>query len=927
MLNLGALAFAAPWLLAALLVLPVLWWLLRVTPPSPRLMAFPAIRLLRDLAVREETPARTPLWLLILRILIAALVILGLSRPLLNPDALLPGTGPLLLVVDNGWAAGRDWRGRRDHMERLVDQAERQDREVVLLATAPSAAGERPRLQGPMAAGDARREVQALEPMPWATDRRAALAALEAFSPRGTTHAVWLADGLGDDAARGLADRLQRLGGLTLVDDGEGRPAMMVRPPVADGGALVVPVERADARLPLPVAVRAAGPAGRLLGRVEGGFEAGQARTELRLELPTELRNEMETVQLDGQATAGAVHLVDERWRRRPVGLVSGRPEGENQPLLSELYYIDRALGPYAEIRQGGIEELLKRQLAVLILADVGTLSPAESDRLSRWVEEGGVLLRFAGPRLAQNADTLIPVRLRSGDRALGGALSWSEPARLAPFEETSPFHGLALPEDVTVTRQVLAEPGVDLAEKTWMRLEDGTPLVTAERRGGGWVVLVHTTAGPDWSNLSLSGLYVEMLRRVVALSQGVSGAVQAGTLPPLLLLDGQGRLAPAPATAFPLPAEALAAPGGPPLGPRHPPGYYGTEEARRAVNLSSAVPALAPLEGLPASVALERYGGRSEIDLKPWLLGLALPLAILDLFVGLALRGLLPLPRLPRLAGRGTAAAVLLGLGLALVPAAGLRAQDTAIASPASPAADEETAIKATADTYLAFVRTGDLAADAASEAGLAGLSEELNRRTAVETAGVMGVDLEQDELSFFPLLYWPVTGAQGELSEAARLKVNEYLRNGGTILLDTRDQDLGAAQGMVGGGARLEAMLRGLDIPPLAPVPPDHVLTKAFYLLQDFPGRYSGGQLWVEAQEGRANDGVSSVVIGGNDWAGAWAVDRRGRPLNAMVPGGERQREMAYRFGINLVMYALTGNYKADQVHVPAILERLGQ
>ena len=82
----------------------------------------------------------------------------------------------------------------------------------------------------------------------------------------------------------------------------------------------------------------------------------------------------------------------------------------------------------------------------------------------------------------------------------------------------------------------------------------------------------------------------------------------------------------------------------------------------------------------------------------------------------------------------------------------------------------------------------------------------------------------------------------------------------------------------------------------------------------------------MWVERYEGDVNDGVSSVVIGGNDWAAAWALDEQGYPIYPVVPGGERQREMAFRFGVNLAMYALTGNYKADQVHIPAILRRLG-
>src|SRR5437763_14378896 len=113
MLALGSFAFAAPWLLLVMAALPVIWWLLRVTPPAPRRIAFPAIRLLLGLRPREETPARTPWWLILLRTVLAAMVILALAHPLLNPRAHLGGTGPIALVVDDGWAAARDWSRRQ----------------------------------------------------------------------------------------------------------------------------------------------------------------------------------------------------------------------------------------------------------------------------------------------------------------------------------------------------------------------------------------------------------------------------------------------------------------------------------------------------------------------------------------------------------------------------------------------------------------------------------------------------------------------------------------------------------------------------------------------------------------------------------------------------------------------------------------------
>jgi hypothetical protein len=138
--------------------------------------------------------------------------------------------------------------------------------------------------------------------------------------------------------------------------------------------------------------------------------------------------------------------------------------------------------------------------------------------------------------------------------------------------------------------------------------------------------------------------------------------------------------------------------------------------------------------------------------------------------------------------------------------------------------------------------------------------------------------------------------------------------------ILIDTR---AGAGNAQIDMGK----LLKGIEIPALVRVPPGHVLTKSFYLLDEFPGRSAGGAVWVERDQDARNDGVSSVVVGSADWAGAWAVDSIGAPLFSLSPGGDRQREWAYRFGVNLVMYALTGNYKSDLVHAPFIQQRLGQ
>jgi hypothetical protein len=232
----------------------------------------------------------------------------------------------------------------------------------------------------------------------------------------------------------------------------------------------------------------------------------------------------------------------------------------------------------------------------------------------------------------------------------------------------------------------------------------------------------------------------------------------------------------------------------------------------------------------------------------------------------------------------------------------------------------DDEFARHASLETRLAYIVTDDPETDETSRAGLTGLSIIVKRRTAAELSDPVGVVPGVDELAFFPLLYWVVGTGQAPLTEVATARLNTYMRNGGTIVFDTREAGGGGVQA-------LRRLASGLDIPPLVPVPANHVLTRAYYLLQQFPGRWTGNPVWVERDGERVNDGVSSVIAGANNWAAAWAMDDNQRPLYAVVPGGERQRETAYRFGINLIMYTLTGNYKADQVHVPAIMQRLGQ
>ena len=954
MITIGSIGFLQPWILAALAALPAIWWLLRFTPPSPHLVVFPPTRLLKDLKTTEETPAHSPWWLTALRMLLAALIILALARPVLNPDRqTFAGTGPLVLIIDNGWASAAHWPERREAIEAAIDRAGRDGRTILLAPTAPGQP-----VSDPLTPDEARERLAGLTSQPYAPDRAALAATLDRDLAGKTDYSVlWLSDGLDYGEGDGLTATIAKLRGATgsfaMLQPGKDDSALALGQAVGEGGGLVARV-LSSGRGPRVGVVKAVTGRGEPLGDAQFALGDGAKEATAKFDLPLEIRNQVARLEIAGEHSAGAVHLMDARSQWHRVGIVSGESREAAQPLLSPLYYVQRALSPYADVvtpAEGNVatavHELIDQQkVSTIVLADIGKLVPGTQEELSAWLKAGGILIRFAGPRLEQGGDELLPVPLRSGGRSLGGSLSWSTPQPLAPFEEKSPFRGLTVPDDVKVNRQVLADPTMASDAEVWATLADGTPLVTAAKQGQGYIVLFHVTANSDWSNLPLSGLFVEMLRRVVTLGpsqvtlatagksdgleaapQTASGSVTSSTaLPPIQTLDGFGQLTAPPLRAAPIAADKIdtTVPG-----PDHPPGYYGPAGAAHAFNIVTTKTELKPLKVNDAAGAVSGYTLKKPRALEPWLYLAALAIFAIDVLAVLMLSTGLRLRR------RVAATSAIILLALTLLPS-------LTFASEAEPAPPKSTgnpaddfALKASLQTHLAYVITGDPDIDRISEEGLSGLSKVLRARTALEPADPMGVDIDKDELAFFPLLYWPVREDAEPLSDATLAKIDAFMKQGGLIIFDTRDQGVSATDTGTQNKA-LTRLIGQLDIPPLEPVPENHVLTKSFYLMRSFPGRYDGGSLWVEAEpqdeterseRSRRTDGVSSIVITSNDLASAWALDDANRPLYPAVPGGEVQREMAFRAGVNIVMYALTGNYKADQVHVPALLERLGQ
>ena len=933
------LAFGAPAVLLGLLALPIIWWLLRLTPPRPRTELFPPLRILARVLKKEETPSKSPWWLTLLRLLIAALVVIALARPVLNPDnTQISDAGPLVILMDNGWSTAPDWADRVAVAERLIANAEEANRPVSILFTA-----ERQHNAVPNAASTARERLQAAEPRPLKSDHQTALVSLlTAYETTNIGTLAILSSGLSGSGSEEVWQALLAKGPAELLlFERDERNIVSLTAANNDAQGFVLEATRLDMSGSERFPVTASDSKGRPIADGDLVFESGSDKGQATLTAPFELRNDFASISVDGVATAATRYLLDDSFRRRRVALLSAEPLDLSQPLLSPLYYLTRALEPFADLilpeqpeLSDALSEVLEQRPAVLVMADIGTLPSDAADMLDDWIDNGGLLLRFAGPRLAggNTDDPFVPVELRRGERALGGALSWSEPQPLGEFSPAGPFAGMPRPDDITVSRQVLAEPSTDLAAHTWASLADGTPLVTGREFGRGRIVLFHVTADATWSTLPISGHFVEMLRRSILLSKAAGSDTDENgeaTLPPYRLLDANGALNAPSGAARPLEIRA----GIRPVADfDNPPGLYGTESGFLALNLMQPDDVLQPLQ-LPefaGTLVRSGYAGDASFDLRPALLTSAVLLLIADSLIVLFMAG--AMSRLtPRRSSAATAA-----IALAIAAAFVLSNTGNVLADDSRPG--DADILSSLDRTHLAYVVTGDRRTDEASLQGMRGLTRFLTFRTSLEPGDPVGIDLESDPLALYPMLYWPISVDAEPPSPAAISRVDAFMKNGGTVLFDTRDALAGLSEsGVISPEtARLRTILADLDIPALEPVPRDHVLTKAFYILDDFPGRYRGSPLWVEAaletenpdnRPARGGDGVSSIIITGNDLAGAWAIDENNIPVYPTVPPDPVQREHAFRSGVNIMMYMLTGNYKADQVHVPALLERLGQ
>ena len=911
-------AFTSPMLLLALLALPVVYVIIRLLPPKPKKQVFPAIKLLYDLPESSPPPRTPPWWLLLLRLGAAALLIFALAGPHLRLDAMQFKDGPVVLVVDNDWRAANRFEDIRKQANLFIDQAGSLNKDIILL---PTASHQEPQL---LSAPDAKTFLQSLTPQPWVQNPSEAIERLQASELGQQTESVqnliWLSSGLmKTEDTRPFLEKLGQIGMPRIILPSATQNMLMISQAEAISGGYEVTLWRPRTGAQTPYSLTLSGIDGSFITRSAGQFDADEQTTTLTLDVASRNNQNAQkgggVLTLDGQEHLGAWYGLGE-LTGLPKVAISGE-KAQDYPLLEGNYYLHNALPEYADPQFIG-QNTPPESVNVFI----STQTPNNTNDLLRWIETGGVYITFAQEETQlENMASLLPVRLRSSPRSLAGSLSWTGALTLGDTPAQSPLAGLDMSQaDVQVTKQLLPQDSPDLDNKIWLSLEDGTPLITGDKYGQGWRIFVHVGADAQWSSLPLSGLFPQLIEKFINLARTQANQQQAAyPLPPLRLVNAYGQNRGQSLQAQNIKnADAT-------ISQQNPVGFYGVPRSPYPHQLSSQErqqQLLLPddLMGLPVYY-YDRAGSQLPFQ-KPLLIILCMLLLADGLFRvwGWQLFESLRHPKeslaklrqdsgkqpkrrpLSKIRTFGKKAS----LGFLVLAASLSWAQ---ISYSQTLVGNQNTATPlAGYELQIGYIPSFDEQQNALTRTGIEKLNTVLKMRSTLSPLEPKALNPEVDTLGYYPVIVWPIGPDVRYITQAAASNLQAYIQQGGLLILDGRTNQGENPQAM-------QDLLNSILKVTLAPMDKDHVLNRAFYLLNNnFGGENAGATLWRDKQ-GR----LASVLVGNHNWVGSWAA---GTPMSFSDSAGAEQ---AYRFGLNAIMYALLGDYKADQLHIETLLKQM--
>ncbi len=891
--------FINPYALWGLLSIPIIYYVVRSFPPAPKTFEFSSIYLLKSFNTKITTKSNCPLWLLIFRIFLILLLIAYYSKPYLDKSKINKDIENYVVYTDLGWSLASEWNKYKNTIHNIMLEANTLKKNFYLVNNSDKENNDYMRFS---TTKNLFAYFEKNTPNPWQINTENLLENLNKLKFKKNSRYFYIFSNYDIQSIKkrniikDIREKHPDLKIINLV-----KSVRLIEEPIINGEKIQIKVKRFGELTKSNFVLKITSYSGQIVLSKTYEFADKSTTTTINEKFPISVINQLKKIEIIGERHAAATFFFDDFHKKKEIGILLEGKSYEKSPFLSPVYYIEKALNKENKIIFGKLDKLLDSKVNILIFPDKGEINTKLSKNLEKWLSSGGLLIRFSGPKLAKKSSKFLTTDNKNIKiRFMGGTLSQKNTIGIEDFPNNSIFRDLIIPKDIIIKKQLLLDFKNETSSNILASLKDGTPLVSSKDYGKGKILLFHFTANNDWSNIPMTSLFVDMLARATLLNQideinsfkEVNIKYQINGFGELEKTDKiiKSRDSFALRSSFP--------------NKRNIPGIYENEELSIAFNLAGKVDTKFFEDKDFYNRKTSDEFSKSVYDLSNILLFLFLIISALDILVSSLLKNNINLFKIMK---NKMSIINLFILFILLSKFNYLEANNLANG------------------TYLAYVKNKDQKINEISYRGLLSLSKALDRRTSISPKGVEEINLSEDDIYYFPIIYWPTGKELTKLVPKIKIKIKNYLNNGGIILFDASAFFKDISLGKKNKYREITKYFEQISLNELTPISNNHTLSRSFYLLNNYPGRWDRGTLLVDSNSINTNDGVSSIILGFNDWASAWAFDDNNFPLFPVVPGGERQRELAFRVGINVIMYALTGNYKNDQIHSKSILNRL--
>ena len=889
-------SFDYPYLLFFALFLPFIWNFLKTSPPLPNLKKFPAIVFLAKKKSLDQTPKKISYPIVILRFMILIFLIVGFSQPQINRAN--NNQIQNLIILDNSWLSGTSWIDRKQKIVELIRSQESELNNFSIITTTEFSEGNFFNLNNKKPS-EIIEFISSLEPLSWEPNYSLLHEQLKE-NKKIYDNIYWFTEPLIDKDKDILHSYLSKKN-LKIIKSSETKILPIVKFSQKKNNTYEFVISH-----PLNVfskgVIDSFDKEKKLLYRVSYEEKSikknGMFFTKILINIPISISNKINYFQLNKINSSATKMYLSKIQTKKTLGIVSINQNEKSLKFNSGNYFVDKALGNKFETKKNSLENLINMKLKLLFIDDLLLINKKIDSKIISWVKKGGTLIKFGGTNMINSILDESESSFKNNFSLTGriisvdSQLSLKKSLKISNISVNSPLYGLQVPDEVRVKQYIESQPSITSKKiNVWLSLENGTPLISSISLQKGKIIFFHIPSNATWSNLPLSYFFLEIIERIVNQTQG-DKLKKDKILKPFLNLNAMGELIKPSAQSLnidkKIEKDSIK------VNYNYPPGLYKDNENFYALNQSDNLLYTFRINKDFDNQNFQEITSNRTLNFGPFFLISAFFLFFLDTLVTLFLRQLLKIEKTKFF----LVTVVLIFYS----------------SNPYSKSFDIEKVMS----NKIGYIVTGDDKVDKVTHNGLKVLSKFISNKTAAIFSEPTPIDLKEDKLLYYPIIYWTTDSDQKVLPK----KIRRFLNDGGLLLIDCKLDELNFMINKCLDS--FQKLLKNNQIGQFKEIDEKHAMSKSFYIINNFPGRKNNPIYFATTELGDF-DNTASVIIGNNDWVGAWAKNENNEFLFSLLQNDLKQRNVSFKFGVNLLIYSLTGNYKTDQVHIPEFLKRI--